>query len=60
MDCTPLGSSVFGILSPGKNTRVGHRALLQGTFLIQESNVGLLLYRRMLYQLSYQGNPFKS
>ena len=40
---------------PGKlkNTGVG---LLQGIFLTQESNWGLL-HRRILYQLSYEGSP---
>ena len=45
--------------SPGKpkNTGVGSLALLQGIFLTQESNQGLLHYRQILYQLSYQGSP---
>ena len=41
----------------GKNTRVGCHALLQGIFLTQESNQGLLHCRQILYQLSYQGSP---
>ena len=40
-----------------KNTEVGSLFLLQGFFLTQESNRGLLHCRRILYQLSYQGNP---
>ena len=40
-----------------KNTRVGSLSLLQGNFLTQESNQGLLPCRQILYQLSYQGNP---
>ena len=43
---------------PGKpkNTGVGSLfPLLQGIFLPQESNQGLLHCRRILYQLSYQG-----
>ena len=42
---------------PGKpkKTGVGSLSLLQGNFLIQESNQGLLHCRRILYQLSYQG-----
>ena len=40
--------------SPGKNTRVGCQSLLQGIFLTQESNSGLLLCRQILYPLSYQ------
>ena len=40
-----------------KDTGVGSLSLLQGIFLTQESNQGLLNYRRILYQLSYQGSP---
>ena len=45
--------------SPGKpkNTGVGSLSLLQGIFLTQESNWGLLHCRWILYQLSYQGSP---
>ena len=45
---------------PGKpkNTGVGSLSLLQGIFLTQESNWGLLYYRQILYQLNYQGSPF--
>ena len=48
--------------TPGKpkNTGVGSLSLLQWIFLTQESNQGLLRYRRILYQLSYQGSPIKS
>ena len=44
---------------PGKpkNTRVGSLSLLQGIFLAQELNLGLLHCRQILYQLSHQGNP---
>ena len=44
---------------PGKpkNTTVGSLSLLQGNYPIQESNQGLLHWRRILYQLSYQGSP---
>ena len=31
--------------------------LLQGIFLTQELNLGLLHCRRILYHLSYQGSP---
>ena len=37
------------------NTGVGSLSLLQGIFLTQESNQGLLHWRWILYQLSYQG-----
>ena len=41
---------------PGKpmNIGVGSLSLLQGIFLTQELNRGLLHCRRILYQLSYQ------
>ena len=42
-----------------KNTRVGSLSLLQGKFLTQESNQGLLHCRQIPYQLSYQGSPFR-
>ena len=35
--------------SPGKNTRVGCHALLQGILLTNGSNLGLLHYRQILY-----------
>ena len=43
---------------PGKpkNIGVGSLSLLQGIFLTQESNWGLLHCRRIFYQLSYQGS----
>ena len=40
-----------------KNTEVGSLSLLQGIFLTQESNWGLLYCRQILNQLSYQGSP---
>ena len=43
-----------------KNTGVGSLSFLQGIFLTQESNQGLLHCRQILYQLSYQGSPFLS
>ena len=51
---TPPGSSVHGD-SPGKNSGVGCRALLQGIFLTQRSNLGLLHCRQILHHLSHQG-----
>ena len=56
MDCSPPCYSVHGD-SPGKNTRVGCHALLQGNFLTQGSNPGLLHRRQILYHLSHQGSP---
>ena len=45
---------------PGKsnNTAVDSLSLLQQIFWTQELNRGLLHYRWILYQLSYQGNPW--
>ena len=56
MDCSLPGSSVHGD-SPGKNTRMGCHALLQGIFPTQRSNPGLLHCRWILYQLSQQRSP---
>ena len=44
-------------LGKPKNTGVGSLSLLQGFFLTQELNWGLLLCRWILYQLSYQESP---
>ena len=40
------------------NTGVTSLSLLQGIFLTQELNPGLLHCRRILYQLSYQRSPY--
>ena len=40
--------------SPGKNTGVGSHSLLQGIFLTQGSNLGLLHCRQILYCLRPQ------
>ena len=45
---------------PGKNTGVGCHSLLQGIFLPQGSNPGLLHCRWILYCQSHQGSPFLS
>ena len=57
-------SHIVGIVSlptkpPGKpkKTGVDSLSLLQGIFLSQESNHGLLHCRQFLYQLSYHGSP---
>ena len=42
---------------PDNNTGVGCYSLLQGTFLTQGSNLGLLHCRQILYHLSHQGRP---
>ena len=41
---------------PGKNTGVDSHFLLQGIFLTQELNPGLLYYRQILSHLSHQGS----
>ena len=56
MDCSPPGYSVLGD-SPGKNTGVGCHVLLQGIFLTEGLNPGLLHRRWILYPLSHRGNP---
>ena len=43
--------------SPGKNTRGGCHALIQGIFPTQASNPGLPHCRKILYHLSHQGSP---
>ncbi|XDA77014.1 hypothetical protein R6Z07F_007158 [Ovis aries] len=56
MDCSPAGSSVHGIF-PDKNIGVDCHFLLQGIFLTQELNPGLLHCRQILYQLSIWSIP---
>ena len=43
--------------SPGQNIGVGSLSLLQGIFLNQGSNSGLLNCRQFLYQLSHKKSP---
>ena len=43
--------------SPGKSTGVGCHSPLQGIFLTQRLNSGLLHCRQILYHLSHQGSP---
>ena len=43
--------------SPGQNTGVDSRSLLQGIFPTQRSNPGLPHCRQILYQLNLQGSP---
>ena len=38
---------------------MGALSRLQGIYLTQESNWGLLHCRQILYQLSYQGSPWE-
>ena len=55
----PHGLLAARLLCPwnslGKNTGVGNHFLLQGIFLTQGSNLGLLFCRQILYHLSHQG-----
>ena len=53
MDYSPPGSSVRGDF-PGKNSRGGCRALLQGIFPTQGLNPGLPHCKLLLYHLSHQ------
>ena len=46
--------------SPGKNIGVGSHPLLQGIFLTQELNLGLLHWGQILYQLSYKESSFSA
>ena len=50
VNCSPPGSSV-----QDKNTGVGCHFLLQGIFLTQGSNLGLLYCMQILYHLSPSG-----
>ena len=52
MDCSPLGSSVHGILQ----VRVGSCSLLQGICPTQGLNPGLPRCRQTLYCLSHEGS----
>ena len=45
--------------SQGQNIGVGSLSLLLGIFPTQGSNPGLLHCRRILYQLSHNGSPYK-
>ena len=44
---------------PRQDTGVGCHFILQGIFLTQELNLGLLHCRQILYHLSHQGRPIK-
>ena len=57
MDYSPSGSSIHGILQA--NTGVGGHVLLQGVFLTQGWNLGLLHCRQILYCLNHQESPLK-
>ena len=44
--------------SPGQNSGVSSRSLLEGIFPTQKSNPGLPHCRQILYQLSHKGSPW--
>ena len=54
MDCSLPSSSVYGILQA--RTLISRHALIQESFPIQGSNLGLLHCRQTLYCLRYQGS----
>ena len=56
MDCSQPGSTVHGILQARILDQVAI-PFSRGIFPTQESNPGLLHYRRILYHLSHQGSP---
>ena len=59
MDCSPPGSSVRGY-SPGKNTGMGCRALLQGVFLTKESHPHLLCLPALAGRFFIPGTTWKA
>jgi len=58
MDCSPPGSSVHGISQARILEWVS--ILLQGIFLTERSNLGLLHCRWVFYHLSHQGSGVSS
>ena len=59
--CDPMDLARQDPLSmAGKNTGGGYHALLQGTFLTHEMNLGLLSCRQILYPLNYLRSPCKA
>ena len=55
--CDPMDYSQSGYSVHGKNIRVGSHSILQGIFMTQGLNPGLLHCRHILYHLSHQENP---
>ena len=56
VDCSPSGSSVYGILQARILEWVAI-SFSKGIFPTQGLNPGLLHFRQMLYYLSHQGSP---
>ena len=65
VNCSVVSYSLgpHGLYSPwnsqGQNTEVGSLSVLQGIFLTQGLNLGLLHCRRIPYHLSHQESPQK-
>ena len=55
--CLTLCDSMVFHGTPGMNTGVSCYFLLQGIFLIQEWNPGILHSRQILYRLSHLASP---
>ena len=55
--CNPMDYTIHGIFQARILERVAF-PFLQRIFPTQELNRGHLHFRRILYQLSYQGNPY--
>ena len=56
-NCSPAHQAPLSMGFSGKNTGVGNYCLLQGIFLTQGSNPGLLNCRQILYHLSHKRSP---
>ena len=56
--CNPMDWLYSPWNSPGQKTGVGSLSLFKVIFLTQESYQGLLHWRRILYQLTYQGRSY--
>ena len=56
----PLARLLCELYSPNKNTGVGCHFLLQGIFLTQGLNLGLLHCRQIFYHLNHQGKSIAS
>ncbi|CAM9291712.1 unnamed protein product [Rangifer tarandus platyrhynchus] len=56
MNCSPPRSSIHGILR-ARILELGSHFFLQGVFLTQGLNPGLLHCRQILYHLTHQGSP---
>ena len=55
--CDPIDCSLYPWNTPGKNTGMSCHSLLQGIYLTQRSNPGLMHCRQILYHPSHWGRP---